>query len=261
MRRFRWVLVAVAVLAVLGGVGGVIALYATGGAVAAADRFFATIGSGGAQAAYDQAAPSFRASSSEADFVAAAERLKLASFASASWSRRTISGDTADLEGTLTLAGGAAVPVTMELSRDAGGVWRVAWLQIRGGIAVQAPAVPDASAAQKLAQVSLMQLVEAIHGKDFRGLWAAGSADFRKQFTPDQLAAQFQPFVDRNVDLTSAETTPVVITGAPALDKDGVLNVAGYLPAPGQNWYFQFGYEQEGAAWNLVSVSFSTKPG
>ena len=86
MRRFRIPLIIIGVLILLGLIGGGAAFYFTRGAVEAADKFFATIAETGAAAAYAQTAPAFRAATAQDDFANVAERLKLTSFRSASWS-------------------------------------------------------------------------------------------------------------------------------------------------------------------------------
>lgn len=96
----------------------------TGGAVDSADGLFARIAAGEVRAAYDETAPALRRAHSFEEFEAVVGTLGLDQFASASWNSREISGDSAVLNGTVTLADGSAVPLEVTLvETDAG--WQV----------------------------------------------------------------------------------------------------------------------------------------
>ncbi len=263
MRRFRIPLIIIGVLILLGLIGGGAAFYFTRGAVEAADKFFATIAERGAAAAYAEAAPGFRNATAPDEFANVAERLKLTSFRSASWSSRSVTNGTAELEGTLTLAQGDPLPITVGLVEDGSGAWRVlsfktppAGVQSAGG----QPAMPDEAKQHQLAQVSVMQLIEAIKAKNFQALQASGATVFRQQFTVQALADQFKGFTDQNIDLFKFETNPVSFTEPPKLDDNGVLTLTGTLPTPQQPWYFQFSYLQDNGDWRMVSLSLSSHP-
>ncbi len=260
MRRSVVLLVGLGAVAAACVAGTAVFLFAGGpGAEDAAGHFLATLAARGPQAAYDEASGAFRDGSTEAAFAQAAARLRLGSFRRANWTGRRVNGDAAEVDGTLALGEGWTVPAAVDLTREQG-VWRVAALRVQGG-AETGDAVPSDAVCHQLAQVAVMRMVDAIYAKDFSALQAAGSADFRAQFSADALAAQFKPLTDRNLDLTQAESTPVVLTGKPAIDADGVLTLSGYLPASGQNWRFSVGYVREAGEWRLQSLSLSPRAG
>lgn len=262
MRRFRVILIVIGVVFVLGMAGGLLAWRMTGGAATAANHFLQTLAAN-PHGALAEASGVFRASTSAADLTALAGRFGLAHFRGASWSSRSVEGSTATLEGTVDLGASGTLPTRIVLVRE-GGAWRVQAIHAEGGgaaVSTAAPSArPGANEAKQLAQVSLMQLVEAIARKDFRGLQAAGAPSLRHQFSPDQIAAQFKPFTDANLDLTKDVLHPVTLTRGPAVDGDGQLTLAGYLPTPRQPWYFAFGYVHDEGSWQLVSMALSSKP-
>ncbi len=198
MRRFRIPLVIIGVLILLGLIGGGAAFHFTRGAVEAADKFFAAMAESGAATAYTQAAPAFREATAQDDFANVAERLKLTSFRSASWSNRSVIGATAKLEGTLTLAQGGPLPITVDLVEDESGTWRVlSFKTAPAGVqsSVDRPTMPDEAKQHQLAQVSVVQLIEAIHAKNFQALQASGATVFRQQLTvqaPAKVAASIR---------------------------------------------------------------------
>jgi hypothetical protein len=130
----RWVIyvaIGIAALVLLGAVGGGIAFMATGGAVKAADDFFAADAAQGPGAAWAKASPAFQAASPAATWEAVSRLNGLGGFKSANWSDRSVSGATAALKGTLNLMPGGALPVTVNLVKGASG-WQVLSLQFAG---------------------------------------------------------------------------------------------------------------------------------
>jgi hypothetical protein len=263
MRRFRILfIVAGAILLLVLLIGGAV-FYFTRGAVDAADTFFTTIAESGPAAAYAQTAPAFRAATGPDDFANVAQRLQLTSFRSASWSSRSRNNDTAKLDGTLTLGVGGPLPITVDLVEDDSGTWRVLAFKIPPA-GVQSddtrPQMPDEAKQRQLAQVSVIQLIEAIKAKNFQALQASGATVFRQQFTVQALADQFKGFTDQNIDLVKFETNPVSFIQPPKLDGKGVLTLTGTLPTPVQPWYFEFSYLQDNGDWRMVSLSLSSHP-
>jgi hypothetical protein len=129
MRVLRVILIVVGVLVVIGALGFGAAFYFTRGATDAADAFFHSLATDGPEVAYSQTAPSFRASTSQTDFIAAVNQLGLRKYKSASWDSRSVENSKAELDGTLSLEGGA-LPVKVQLAKDDTGTWRIITLSL-----------------------------------------------------------------------------------------------------------------------------------
>ena len=121
MKTVMKIVLALALL--IGGCTGVV-FWATSGLPKAADAFFTAIAKQDYPAAIQLTTADFQASTSAEQLQAFAEENGLTGYREASWSSRSIENDTGALEGTLTLADGGSIPVTVQLVKGADG-WRV----------------------------------------------------------------------------------------------------------------------------------------
>jgi hypothetical protein len=127
-RKRRWLrilLIFLAVLAVCLSLLFGCVYMATKPAVNAADAFFATTAKQGPDASYSLASPAFRASIPPQGWAEFARSNALLTYQSASWSSRDVANGTAELKGSLHLQGGATLPLSVNLTHDTDGSWRV----------------------------------------------------------------------------------------------------------------------------------------
>jgi hypothetical protein len=177
-----WQKVSIGVVVALALLGGVIAavFWATSGPVKAADAFFAATGRGDFAAAHAQASKGLKASTDPAALERFLRDGGVGPITETSWSSRSISGDVARLEGTLTTASGQTLPVTVELVKE-GDVWRVNFIEgANSGVSQRdaaEPSGPDndlqpldpalSRTALAMTRVANMQLVESLRTRDF----------------------------------------------------------------------------------------------
>lgn len=123
--------VVVAILLLAAGAVGC-AFTLTAGPVKAANAFFAVAAQRGPVAAYALASPAFRSSATPAQWREYARSRGLAGYTGASWASRLVENGSARLQGSLKLAGGGAVPATVQLSHGAAG-WQVLRVDLASG--------------------------------------------------------------------------------------------------------------------------------
>lgn len=121
---WKWVLIVVGVLALLGIILGTIVWRATQGAADAANTFLETTATRGPAAARELASPAFRQNAPPAQWNAFAAQIGLTGYTSASWNKREITNDVAHLEGTMATQTGGTIPLTVDLVK-ADGKWVV----------------------------------------------------------------------------------------------------------------------------------------
>jgi hypothetical protein len=260
-RRGRILLIIVGVLVFLGAVGGGLAFWLTRGTTEAANAFFEAAAKRGPDAAYQLAAPAFRVSMSQPAFASAAARFGLADVTGEHWPSRSVTGGTADLEGTLSRKDGSALPVTVHLVRNEAGDWQVFGFEVKGaGVSPATPPMPDQSTLRQLVQVTMQRLGEAIQTGNYDGVLASGSRSFRAENTSDKLKATFQAFADHHIDLVAPSHADPVFDAPPRIGEAGQLILKGHLPGQVQPWYFNFDYLYEDGNWTSVTVHVSSSP-
>ncbi len=120
-----WKILVVGALILAVVVGGVWTVFKmTAPAADAATHFVITAGSAGPAAAYSETAPGLRLATPEPVFDARLSELGLTQARSASWSNRSLNGDSATVSGMVKLASGELTPLTVRLVKS-NGVWRV----------------------------------------------------------------------------------------------------------------------------------------
>ncbi len=125
MSLFRKILLGLAAVVVIGAAIGAGVYYFTKGLADAATGFFATVATSGPQAAYAKASTAFQRAMSESAFADLAARAGLSGFKSASWATRKVENGQGSVSGTITLDKGVSLPVTVQLTKDDDGEWRV----------------------------------------------------------------------------------------------------------------------------------------
>ncbi|MDV3455841.1 hypothetical protein RZN05_02510 [Sphingomonas sp. HF-S4] len=135
-RTIWWVLGLFAVVTVVA----VFAAFAlTSGAVTEADRFLQVNAAQGAEKAWNQTSPGFQSATTREGWAALSQAQGLNHYVSASWNRRSVSGQRATLSGTVNLADGRSVPAELTLIEDSSG-WKVQSIGFGSAGASSAPA-------------------------------------------------------------------------------------------------------------------------
>ena len=185
MKALKIIFLVIGGLVVLGGGVIVLVFQLTAGAADSADALFARIASGDVRGAYESTAPQLQRQQDFETFADVVATLGLEDYVSSSWNSRSISNERATVSGTVTLADGSTVPMSVDLV-EVDDTWLVFAF---GGPASGAfadggqPALPEVEAARALAKSSLASLARAIDGADFTEFYGDISAMWRSQTT------------------------------------------------------------------------------
>lgn len=236
------------------------ALMMTSGVSDSADRFFAEVRAKNYAAAYAQLSADFKASTSEAEFVAFLERSALVAFNDTSWNSRSVSGDRGELEGTVITDSGGVVPIRLGFVNE-NGQWKIHSIhKPRAGLADDETSArrPSDEELVALADEALLKFAAAVNARDFSGYHAYISHLWRKQHTVEQLNQAFKGFMDIGVDLIPAlRANSPRFDVKPAIDDNGVLIVEGHYPTQPSRLFFKLKYIYEGVAWKLVGTNIN----
>lgn len=251
-------LAAVAVAVVLAVLIVAVVFWLTGDAVAAADQFLAMLSEGKSQEAYEAAAESLRAQQSLDDFSRAVESMGLQGCGTASWSSREIQNDQASLEGSVTLADGGTLPLSMKLVKESGG-WKVMSLTTpRAGAALASPSgepsIPADDQVRALIHGTITEFAQAVAAGDFGPFHQKISARWQTQITAEQLRQVFGQFVDQRLDLSGVHNLEPVLGAPPSTSSEGLLVVSGFYPLRPQPLEFELKYIYEHPQWKLFGI-------
>ena len=225
----------------------------TAGLVTTTDSFFAAMKVHDFNRAKSYLAEDFKASTTEADLEQFFRHSALASYASSTWSSRSINNDRGHLEGSVLTSTGGVVPLEISLVKE-NGQWRIYSLQKpQSGLASGDTPKPTTEDQVRLIKATTHAFAEAVAHKDFGAFYGGISGLWQKQVTAAQLGKAFQGFIDSGADLLVLDRMTPVITGAD-FDSDGLLVVSGrYLSSP-STFKFENRYLYEGFGWKLAGL-------
>ncbi|WP_128892602.1 hypothetical protein [Erythrobacter sp. HKB08] len=150
----------IAVIALL--VGAI--FWATSGVTDAADEFFAAAGEGDYEAAHALTSKDLQRTLSAEGLQQYLERNGLDEVTDTSWSSRSIENDIGTVEGSVTTASGAKIPITLSLVKE-GEDWRITFIERgRSGVGGDsgAPPLPTLEEQQSMIQSDTRQLATAL---------------------------------------------------------------------------------------------------
>lgn len=251
-----------AVLASLGILGLLLALFLTSGLTDTADKFFTAIRSKQYQVAYGLLSEDFRSSTSYEEFIAFLNKNALLGYKEASWTNRSSSGSKGELDGTVTTETGGTIPVKLSMVKE-NNSWRIYSIQkVRSGILADDATEGSSGAVDHVALVrgSMRDFAEAVMAKDFTEFHRKISQLWQRQITPEEFNRIFKGFIDANLDLLFLDNYVPVFEKSPEIDEHGVLSIKGYYPTKPSRVMFDFGYIREGKAWRLVKTNINIKP-
>jgi hypothetical protein len=251
MKKLLKILVGIGVVVVLGIVA---VFYFTADLTRTADRFFAAVKNRDYPGAYQYLSEDFRASTPQSELVPFLEKSALLGFKQASWTRRSISNGRGELEGSVTTETGGVVPIKLGFVQE-NGRWLIYSLQ------KPTAGLGGAEQAARVALVaeSMNTLADSIKAKDISPFYRHISHMWQQQTTPQNLAAAFKPFLEREVDLAQLDGVSPTFDGAPTVDEDGLLLLKGHYAARPADVAFEFKYVYEGVAWKLLGAHVLTQ--
>lgn len=218
--------------------------------VQAADRFLVLLGESKTDEAYKLSAESLRKRMNAAQFAQRVKQLGLTDFESSSFPRVEFKDGTAVLDGSFTRKGGGTVRLNLTLAKE-GEAWKVA--AFRGQ-------VPELATIRDLVRTTLTDFNKAVRSNDFAAFHKTLAAQFREQYSAEQVKDVFQAFIERKVDLSDALGLDPVFSPDPAIGDRQVLQVVGYFPSTPSRLHFDLKYVPEGGSWKLLAISVNIKP-
>jgi hypothetical protein len=245
-------IVIVIIAAIVAGV-----FYLTADATRSADRFFSLIRDGNVKDAYQSTAREFQAATSETQLMVFLKSSSIAEYQSATWTSRSISNNTGELEGSLKTKGGGVIPIKVKLVKE-DGKWKILSIQkaAAGIVADTGPSTVPADAELIIVtNNSVLLLGRAINANDFSSLYSSTAKIWQNQTTPDALKQIFKSFIDQNIDLTVIEGKNPEFSEKASIDENGRLVLKGFYLVPPAKFVFTLKYIQEDKQWKLVGIN------
>lgn len=240
--------------------------------LAAAEQFFQQIAAGKTQEAYASAAFGFQAQQSEKVFAQTLKEMGLEDFASADWGAPELTGREARIPVTVQTKGGQALPIVVTLVEEAH-TWRVYALRTpKGNSAIRSDnrfslvgkgaaftdalsrPVPDEAESKALASETVLLFNAAIQQKSFAEFYERVSLAWQTQLTQGQLQRAFQPFIDKEVDLSGIHNVKPILDPPPSINTEGLLLISGHYPTSPYKVFFALKFVYELPRWKLFGI-------
>lgn len=256
MKKLLWILGG---LALVIGAGVLIIFYATSGLTKTADTFFADVGAGDMAAARGLLSQAFRDNTSEDALQHFLEQDRLMDYQSASWSSRSVTLGSGQLEGSINTRSGGKIPIKLSFVKEDG--WKIYAIERpAAGVSQGGSSVPSRDESAHLVAATTHAFGEAINAKDFSGFHENASPEFQHDVSVGDLAKNFAAFMEQEIDLTSLDNLKPVFTADPGLDGDGILHLEGYYPSHPLRALFEYKYVYRGTGWKLLGISLNLQP-
>lgn len=242
-------------LGIFAGFAALIALifWLTGDITKAGDDFFAAAKNDDMDAAYALLSEDFQAGTSKEELKSYLTANSLNNVEETSWSSRSISGNTGELDGTVTTVGGNEISLKLRLINSEGG-WQINEIEkasagFKGSSGDRS--LPSVGKQQQLFQDTVTVFAESLADKSMKKLWDRGTADYRQQFSVediDQIHRQFFKYADGYLEMS--KQTPI-IDSAEIYKGNKTIGIRGHYPDKPAPIYFQLFFFYEGADWKF----------
>jgi hypothetical protein len=236
--------------------------YFTSDVTRTGDRFFSLIRDGNVTEAYQSTSKEFQAATSEDQFKAFLKISTIGDYESASWTSRSISNNTGELQGSLKTKGGGVVPIKVKLVNE-NRQWKVLAIEkTPAGIVTDSGAavVPAEDTLISMANTSNLQLGRAVNADDFGAFYSSISKTWQGQTTPDALKEIFKSFIDQKIDLTILEGKKPEFIEKATIDESGRLILKGFYPLTTAKVNFTLKYIREDQQWKLIGIRVQQEP-
>ncbi len=122
------------------------------------------------------------------------------------------------------------------------------------------PTLPSDAKAKALAEATMRDFSYAVLQKNFEGLYARSSVRWKKQTTPQSIAAAFVTFIPFREEIREVVIThDPILTVQPFIESEKVLTVEGYYPFEDTQLGFRLQYVYEGLAWKLFGMHIAVQ--
>ncbi len=227
-----------------------------------ADNFFQSLKEGNWEAAYAQLSEEFKAATSRQEFDSFLKTTTLAEYQEVTWSSRSISGKTAELEGTVTTKDGGTIPLKITFVKEKGR-WKILGMEKpAAGLVekeVKEKTIPAETELRTMVNTALQDFALAVNRGDFTDFHGTLSELWKSQITPAKLLEIFQQFVDEKVDLTVLSHYEPVFSQPPKISQEGFLEIEGYYATQPSTTYYRLSYIYEHPQWKLAGIHVTLK--
>jgi hypothetical protein len=120
--------------------------------------------------------------------------------------------------------------------------------------------VPSDKELKALALDSLLSFNDALQTNSFEKFYKQIAKLWQKEVTPEKLLQIFQPFIDKEVDISPIARLTPTFAKAPAVNDDGLLVLQGSYPTRPSTVSFDLKYVYEDESWKLAGINVQVKP-
>lgn len=270
MKTFLKILGGLALLVVLG----IVAVgYFTRGMTDTADAFFTAVGAKDWPAAQAQLSQGFRKDTTDAELQAFLADSGLDTYAESSWTNRSVSGGRGELEGTVTNASGAVVPVKLVFVKESD-AWKLHYLSrsdvgaresdADGGTETAssaAPSLPGPEEQAALVKQAFADFARSVDAKDMSHFHGTIAKVWQDQYSVEKLDETYAPIfaLERDITFASVAELEPSIEPATALDGNGAFEVTAVYPTSPSVVTVVASFIPENGEWKAYGLNFNAK--
>lgn len=234
----------------------------TSGAVRTTEGFFASMSEGDWPAARGYLSAEFLASAPEDEIRAFFVDAGADVYGSSSWPGRFVSTEGATLKGRIETVDGETVALNIDLVRREDG-WKIHHIErlspALGGPDTN-PLMPNLEQAQALVTETTLAFARGLQAGDLGPFHAATAPEFRNQISLARFNQLFAAFLQHRPDLTGVASVEPILTQAPSLSEDGVLQLVGRFPLRPSPVEFDYQFLSRRAGWQLLGLNVTLPP-
>ncbi len=119
---------------------------------------------------------------------------------------------------------------------------------------VNRQAVPDEQTIRKMALAAMLDFNAALRKKSFDDFHETLALSWRKQISDTQLLRAFQPFIDKDIDVSGIQDVDFIFDQKPDVNTDGLLIVNGHYPTKPYEVLIELKYMYEVPRWRLFGI-------
>lgn len=231
----------------------------TGDISKAGDDFFAAVQKDDIDAAYELLSDDFQAGTSKEELESYLAANALDNVKETSWSSRSISGATGELEGTVTTAGGSKISLKLNLINSETG-WRINQIEkASAGFkdSTDSRSVPSANKQRQLFRDTNMVFAESLSDQSMTRLREHSARKLRQKASVEDLDQAFGSFFqDGETFLRMTKLVPIM-DSAKVNETNGVLAIRGHYPVEPSPVHFEHAYIYEGVDWRLFGLALN----
>lgn len=257
-----WMKVALAIVAAIAALLGVI-FWLTGDITKTGDDFFDAVQNDDIDSAYALLSSDFQAGTSKQQLQTFLESYGLDEVTDTSWSGRSISGSTGELNGTVETVQGESIPVKLELVKGNNG-WKIYSIvkqkpgfQSRSDASV--PPTPSQEELIALVSQTTSDFVDGLNAPTMAGFHKTMAPQFQREASVEKLEKAFSQFrgekrMEVFKTLRPGMTMPVNV------QDNGILIIEGSYNTRPTKLNYRYSYGYIGSSWKLMGIAVDAAP-